>query len=106
MFPGDAHAIQGTRSKVLNQHVALLDEPVQDLFAFQRLGVQRDRALVVIQHGEIQAVHAGDVAQLPTSRVAFAGALHLDDVGAEPGQQLGACGARLDVGEIKDADSV
>ena len=66
----------------------------------------RDRALVVVQHREVEAVHAGDVAQLAARGVAFAGALDLDHVGAEPCQQLRAGRARLHVREIENADAV
>src|ERR1700761_4537231 len=63
-LPGEYHPIQCARCKVLHQHVTAFDEPLELLFARLILGVKGDRALVVIQHGEIQAVHTRDVAQL------------------------------------------
>src|SRR6202035_1436507 len=72
--------------------------------ALRVLGVERDRTLVVVEHGEIQAVDIRNVLQLTAGDVADAGALDLDHVGTEPGQQLGAGRSRLDVGEIENAN--
>ena len=44
--------------------------------------------------------------QLRPRRIAFAGTLDLDHVRAEPRQQLGAGGARLDVREVENANAV
>jgi hypothetical protein len=60
----------------------------------------------VVQHREIEAVHVRNVAQLSARDVAFAGALDLDHVGAEPCEQLRAGRSRLHVREIEDADAV
>ena len=106
MRPGDAHAVHGAGGEILDQHITGFDQFVQDLFALGLLGVQRDGALVVVEHGEVQAVHTGDVAQLAARGIAFAGALYLDHIGAKPGQQLGAGRPGLDVREIKDADAI
>ena len=70
------------------------------------LGVEGHRPLVVIQHREIEAVHVGDVAELFAGDIAGAGPLDLDDVGAEPRQQLCARRARLHVREVEDTDAV
>ena len=105
-LPGEAHAVQRARCKVFHQHVAGLDQPVQYFFALGVFGIDRDRALVVVQHGEVQAVHAGNVAQLATGGVAFTGFFHLDHVSAKPGQQLRAGRPGLDVGEVKNANAV
>ena len=105
-LPGEAHAVERARREIFDQHIALLDQRFQHFLAFRRFGVERHRTLVVIEHGEIQAVHAGDVAQLPARRVAFSGSLHLDHIGAEPGQQLRAGRSRLHMREIENADTV
>ena len=102
LFPGKAHAVEHAGAEVLHQHVAGLDQRGEDFLALGVLGVERDRTLVVVQHGEIQAVHVRNVLQLPARDVADAGTLDLDHVGAEPGQQLRAGRARLDVGEIEN----
>ena len=105
-LPVEAHAVEHAGAEILDQHVAMLDQRLQHLLALGVLGVQRDRALVVVEHGEIEAVDIGNVAQLAAGDVADAGALDLDHVGAEPGEKLGAGRPRLDMGEIEDADAV
>jgi hypothetical protein len=86
----EAHAIEHARSEVLDENVALFHQRGEDFLALRVLGVEGDRALVVVQHGEIQAVHIRHVLQLAAGDVADAGAFDLDHVGAEPCQQLRA----------------
>ena len=105
-LPGEPHAVEDAGTKILDQHVADLDEALENFLALGVFAVDGDRALVVVQHGEIQAVHLGDVLQLPARDVADAGSFHLDYVRAEPGEKLRAGRARLHVGEIEDADAV
>ena len=105
-LPGEPHAIERAGREVLDQHVAGLHQPLEHGHALLALGVERDRALVVVEHGEIEAVGARHVLQLAARDVALAGPLDLDHVGAEPGQQLGAGRARLDVREVEDLDAV
>ncbi len=90
LLPGKSHAIEHARAEIFHQHVALLDQRGEDFLALRVLGVERDRALVVVEHGEIQAVDIGFVLQLTAGDIADAGALDLDHVGAEPCQQLRA----------------
>jgi hypothetical protein len=52
-----AHAVEHARGEVLDQHVAGLDQRLEDLLALLVLGVEGDGALVVVQHREIEAVH-------------------------------------------------
>ncbi len=85
-LPGEAHAIERARRKVLHHHVAVFDQRGEDLLAVLALGVQGDAALVVIEHGEVQAVDVGNVAQLAACGITDAGALNLDDVSTKPGQ--------------------
>ena len=106
LLPGEAHAVEHAGAEIFHQHVAALDQRGEDFLALRVLGVERDRALVVVEHGEIQAVHIGNVLQLATRDVADAGTLDLDHVGAEPGQQLRAGRSRLDVGEIENANAL
>ncbi|MNS54088.1 hypothetical protein D3C72_868680 [compost metagenome] len=105
-LPRETHAVQRARAEVLDQHVRFADQLLQDLLAFRLLGVQRERALVAVEHGEVQRVDIRDVAQLGARDIARTGALHLDDVCAEPRQQLRARGAGLDVREVDDLDAV
>src|SRR5579872_4630590 len=62
LLPGKTHAIDRAGSVVFHHHVALLDELSKDFLARFGFGVQRHAALVAIQHREVKAVGAGDVA--------------------------------------------
>ena len=73
---------------------------------FGCLRVDRDRALVAVEHREIEAVGALHVAQLAARDVADARPLDLDAVGAHVGEKLRAGRARLHVGEVEDAHAV
>ena len=84
----------------------MLDQPLEDFLALGVLGVDGDRALVAVEHREVEAVRALHVAQLAARDVADAGPLDLDHVGAHVGEQLRAGRARLHVGEIEDAHAV
>ena len=106
LLPGKSHAVEHAGAEILHQHVAALHQRGQDFLALRVLGVERDRALVVVEHGEIQAVDIRDVLQLAARDVADAGALDLDHVGAEPCQQLRAGRPGLDVGEIENANAL
>jgi hypothetical protein len=105
-LPGEAHAVQRAGAEVLDHHVGFADHLFQHFLALRLLGVQRQRLLVAVEHGEVQGVHVRDVLQLGAGDVAGAGTLDLDHVGAEPGQQLGAGGTGLHVGEVDDLDAV
>ena len=104
-FMREAHAVQRAWRKVFDHDVADLDELGEDRLALFGLGIEGEGALVAVEHGEIEAVHALDVAQLMAGDVAGARAFDLDDVGPEPRQQLRACGTRLDMGHVQDADA-
>ena len=106
VLPGQAHAVERAGREILHQHVADLDQLVEHPLAFRMLGIDRDRALVVIEHREIERVRALHVDQLAARDVAHARTLDLDHVGAEPGEQLRAGRARLHMREIEDAHAV
>src|SRR6202011_3827235 len=95
VLPGEPHAVERTGGKILHQHVAILDQTVEDFPAFGMLALDRDRALVAVEHGEVEAVSTLHVAQLPTRDVAHAGPLDLDAVGAHVAEKLGAGRPRL-----------
>ncbi len=105
-LPGETHPVERARREILHEHVALLDQRFEDRLPLRILGVDRDRALVRVEHREIQTVHARNVAQLAARHVPFAGAFHLDDVGAQPREQLRTRRTRLHVREIEDANAV
>src|SRR6516165_5729530 len=106
VLPGQPHAVERAGREIFHQHVAVLDQPIEDLLALGMFGVDGDRALAAVEHGEIEAVGAFDVPQLAARDVADAGPLDLDHVGAHIGEQLCAGRARLHVGEIEDARAV
>src|ERR1700730_13479317 len=62
LHPGKAHAIDRAGIEVFDHHVAFLDELPKDFLARFGLGVQRHAALVAVQHREVKAVGAGNVA--------------------------------------------
>ena len=92
-LPAEAHAIERAGREILHQHVTGLDQAFEHFLAFRRFRVQRQRALVVIEHGEIQAVGAFHVDQLFARGVADAGTFHLDHVRTHPREQLGTGGS-------------
>src|SRR5260221_10510888 len=106
VLPGQPHAVERAGREIFHQHVAVLDQPIEDLLALGMLGVDGDRTLAAVEHGEIEAVGAFDVAQLAARDVADAGPLDLDHVGTHIGEQLRAGWAGLHVGEIEDAHAV
>ena len=106
VLPGQAHAVERAGREILDQHVAMLDQALEDFLALGMLGVDRDRALVAVEHREIEAVLALHVAQLAAGDVADAGTLHLDAVGAHVAEELRAGRARLHVGEVEHLDAV
>src|SRR6185295_8998365 len=106
VVPGQPHAVERTGSEILHQHVAMLDQPLEDFLALGMLGVDRDRALVAVQHREVERVRPLHVAQLPARDVADAGTLDLDAVGTHVGKKLGARRTGLDVGEVENLDAV
>ena len=65
VLPGEAHAVERAGREILHQHVALLDQRVEDALALRVLGVDRDRALVVVEHREVERVRALHVANCP-----------------------------------------
>ena len=106
VVPGQAHAVERAGGEVLDQHVAGLDQPVEDIHALGMLGIDGDRPLAAVEHGEIEAVGIGHVAQLAARDIAGARTLDLDHVGAHIGEQLGAGRSRLHVGEVENAKTV
>jgi hypothetical protein len=102
LLPCEAETVEHARTKVFHDDVALLDQFLKDLFALGILHVHRDRALVAVQHGEVQAVGIRHIAQLPARRITLR-RLELDHVRAHPGQQLRTGRPRLHMGHVEDA---
>ncbi len=96
LLPAEAEAVEHAGAEILHDDVALLQQVDEHLLTLGALHVYRDRALVAVEHGEVQAVGVRHVAQLPARRVALR-RLELDHVRAQPGEQLRAGRARLHV---------
>ena len=102
-LPPEAEPIQNTRPEVLHQHVAALHQPGKDLFALVVLQVHGDRALVAVQHREVEAVGVRDVPQLFARGVSHR-RFELDDVRTQEGHQLARGRTRLNVGHVQNAN--
>src|SRR6266568_291689 len=105
LLPAEAEPVEHAGPEILHDDVALPQQVDEHLLALGGLHVDRDRALVAVEHREIQAVGVRHVAQLPTRRVALR-VLELDDVGAHPGEQLRAGRPRLPVRHVENANSL
>jgi hypothetical protein len=64
LLPGEAQTIEHAGGEILDEDVIGLNHLAQDRLALGLLEVDDDRLLVAIEHGEIERVGAGDVAQL------------------------------------------
>ena len=64
------------------------------------------RALVPVQHREIQAVDARNVAKLAAGGIALTRSFNLDDVGSEPRQNLCARRSRLHVRHVQNSNAL
>jgi hypothetical protein len=104
-LPGESHAVERAWREILHQYVAFLHQRFQHTHALRVFGVDGNRTLVVVEHGEIERVGALHVDQLTTRDVADTRTLDFDHVGAEPGEQLRAGRARLHMREIENADA-
>jgi hypothetical protein len=105
-LPGEAHAVERAGREVLDQHVAMPDQRLEHRLALRMLRIEGDRALVVVQHREVEAVHVRQIPKLTPRDVADPRPFHLDDVGAEPRQQLRASRSRLHMREVEDLHAV
>ena len=101
-FPGEAEAIEHAGAEVFHHDVALLQQVDEHFLALRRFHVHRDRALVAIEHGEIQRIRTGHIAQLAARGIAL-GRLELDHISTHPGQQLRAGRAGLDVSHVENS---
>jgi len=98
-----AQTLDGAVGEVVDHHVRACDQAQEERPAFRRaLEVDRDRALVAVEEVEVGRGAGRHVPRL----VAVAGALHLDDVGAQIGQEEPRRGPRDDVAELEDAHAL
>ncbi len=102
VLPGEPHAVERARREILDQHVALLDQAIENGFALGMFGIDGDRTLRAVEHREIEAVGAFHVAQLAARDVADAWPFNFDDIGAHVSKELGAGRPRLHMREVED----
>src|SRR5205085_3292205 len=62
--PGEPLPVEHAGAEILDHHIAAAHQLFQYLFAARRFQIDRDAALVRVQHREIEAVAAFDVAHL------------------------------------------
>ena len=102
----EPHPVEHAGREILHEHIADFDERVKDLHPLRVLGIERYRALIVVQHREIEAVHIRNIAELATRDVAGARPLHLDYIGPEPRQELRAGRPRLHMRKVEDSHPI
>src|SRR6516165_9538408 len=100
-LPGETLAVEHSRTEIFDHHVRTAEQFNQDLLALFGLEIERDAALVTVQHGEIQAIDAGQIAQLRARDIAASGQFDLDNVRPQPRQNLGAARACLNMAQVQ-----
>ena len=87
---------------VLDHDVGLLGHVLDQSQAALGFEIDRDRLLVGVEFEEIERVGAaGSAGKGRPAGLAAIRVLDLDDLGAEPGERLGAGGARLELGQVE-----
>ena len=92
----EAHARERARAQVVDQHVAFGHQPPEHFLAGVGAKVQRDALLVAVVSHETRRLALSITLgkrRHGAARIAAAGALDLDDLGAGVGQEQGAIGA-------------
>ena len=106
---GDAGLIQGGVGLIFDENVGGFQQAVERVEADVGSGVQGYAALALVDEEEQPAAfgmgNAVGIGAAATSRVAV-GRLHLDDIGAQFGQQLGAEGSGDHLAPLNDADAL
>ena len=99
---GQPQVVHGAGPHILHDDVAFGHQAPEQIQALRGLGVAGDGLFVHVHHQKAVAVHAriglGITAQFPLHR-----ALHLEYVGPQPSQGLGAHSAGLKLGHIQNA---
>jgi len=84
-FPRKPQTIQHTGAKIFHHDVAFFEQIDKHFFALRRFHVDRDRALVAIEHREIQRIRTRNIAQLPAGGITLR-RLEFDHVRTHPGE--------------------
>ena len=105
-LPGEAHAVERARGEVLDQHVAVLDQPLEHRLAARILVSSVIERLLWFSMVKYRLSTSGMSRSCSRVTSPAPGPLDLDDVGAEPRQQLRAGRTGLHVREVEDANAV
>src|SRR5882757_3462935 len=105
-FPGEPEPIDDTGAEVLNEDVDAGHEISEDLLALVAFHVDGDAALVAVEHREVEAVGTWNVAKLTARDVSGSRRLQLDDICAEPGEQLRGRGTRLNMRHVEHSNTI
>ena len=98
-----AQALHQPRREVLDDDVGVADHVQEERTALGLFQVQHNAALVVVEQQEVHRVeprHLGTVA----ARLLAARRLDLEDVGAQPPEELGAGRPGFELGEVENAN--
>jgi hypothetical protein len=101
----ETQAVHHAGPVVLDDDIGGLDERAGLLDIAGILQIERDRALVAIERGEVLAVAVGD-GRPRAQRIAALRMLDLDDIGAHVRQQHAAIRPGGDVAKLDDPDSL
>src|SRR5208282_460657 len=100
----EAHALHHAGAKIVHDDIGPAHEVVNDRLAVLLAQIEGDRSLVAVEAAENRIVEAVRiVGDRGTRKIARAGALDLDDVGAVIGQHLGGARSEHHLGEVDDA---
>ena len=103
----EAELRQRSRTEVLDDHVALRDQPLEQARALRVLEVERDAFLVAVDAQEIARSRPRGTAGPHAARVvALARLLDLDHARAHVGEQHRAVGTGEDAREVEHGDAV
>src|SRR5207249_3029504 len=97
-------ALHEAGGEVLHHDVGALDHLQEELAPGRILEVDRHAALVGVEDKEEHRIEPGHLRTI-AARLLAARRLDLDDVGAEPAQELGAGRAGFELGEIENPDA-
>ena len=99
--------LNGARREILHHDVGTLRHVLDELEPVLGLQVDGDGFLVGVEQQEIPGVLAlaGGPAQREAARFAALRVFHLDDLGTEPGERLGAGRAGLELGQVQNTDA-
>ncbi len=103
LLVAQAQFLGATGLEVLDHHVALRQQAVDDLHAFGRLQIHRDGPLVAVHAVVVGGLGLADAHAPVAGVVAPAGVLHLDDIGTKVGQHLAAQRAGEHAREVEHA---